>query len=339
MVAKQLGIPVIIGDAALEETLVEASVGSCRALVVVSTDDVTNLQAALNGRALQADLRVVLRLFDGDLAQRIRSTFGIFRSHSVSYLAAPAFAAVLRKRQVVATIPVGRHALLVTIVVVAKGSALAGQPVRAADQTRGVRVMALLQAGQRPRWSPAPDTVLGPGDELTVIARRAGLSWLIKQATPPPAVPTQPGPGDQPGTGATRPSTTAAPRAPQTELGLQGGHFDAEHRLLVGPVHQHVGQVGLHRGGQADVTAGLLGAAPLCSIIWVKSSGGSSLRRSSAGTARTTGSKTSVSQRCAACCSSVRSLSARYASRSLSSARAWFSSASSPVSRSSRRVW
>ncbi|MEV4536958.1 NAD-binding protein [Asanoa sp. NPDC049518] len=196
VVAKQLGIPVIIGDAALEETLVEASVSACRALVVVSTDDVTNLQAALNGRALQPDLRVVLRLFDGDLAQRIRSTFGIFRSHSVSYLAAPEFAAVLRKRQVVATVPVGRHALLVTIVVVAKGSALDGRPVRDADQTRGVRVMALLQAGQRPRWSPAPDTVLGPGDELTVIARRAGLSWLIKQAGPAPALPTQQVPED-----------------------------------------------------------------------------------------------------------------------------------------------
>ncbi|GAA1880513.1 NAD-binding protein [Asanoa iriomotensis] len=196
VVAKQLGIPVIVGDAALEETLVEASVGDCRALVVVSTDDVTNLQAALNGRALQPDLRVVLRLFDGDLAQRIRTTFGIFRSHSVSYLAAPEFAAVLRKRQVVATIPIGRHALLVTVVVVAKGSALDGQPVGAADLTRGVRVIALLKSGLRPRWSPPAETVLGPGDELTVVARRAGLSWLIKQATPPPAVPTQPGPED-----------------------------------------------------------------------------------------------------------------------------------------------
>ena len=196
VVAKQLGIPVIVGDAALEETLVEASVATCRALVVVSTDDVTNLQAALNGRALQPDLRVVLRLFDGDLAQRIRTTFSIFRSHSVSYLAAPEFAAVLRKRQVVATIPIGRHALLVTIVVVAKGSALDGRPVRAAEQDRGVRVIALLKTGQRPRWAPPPETLLGPGDELTVVARRAGLSNLIKQATPPPAVPLQPGPED-----------------------------------------------------------------------------------------------------------------------------------------------
>ena len=198
VVAKQLGIPFIVGDAALEETLVEASVADCQALVVVSTDDVTNLQAALNARSLRSNLRVVLRLFDGDLAQRIQSTFGIFRSHSVSYLAAPEFAAVLRKRQVVATIPVGRHALLVTIVVVAKDSALDGAPLSAADQVRGARVIALLQAGQRPRWSPPPETVLGPGDELTVVARRAGLSWLIKQATPAPPEPALPAQREDP---------------------------------------------------------------------------------------------------------------------------------------------
>ncbi len=63
-----MGLGELGGDAAREETLQEASVATCRALVVVSTDDVTNLQAALNGRTLQPDLRVVIRLFDGDHA-------------------------------------------------------------------------------------------------------------------------------------------------------------------------------------------------------------------------------------------------------------------------------
>ena len=106
-------MPLIVGDAALEETLRAASVQTCQALVVVSTDDVTNLQAALNARALRADLRVVLRLFDGDFAERVQKAFNIDISRSVSYLAAPAFAAAMLDRRVIATIPVGRHALLV----------------------------------------------------------------------------------------------------------------------------------------------------------------------------------------------------------------------------------
>ena len=193
-IAAQLEIPLIIGDAAREETLSEASVGTCHALVVLSTDDVTNLQAALNGRSLQPDLRVVLRLFDGDLARRIETTFGIESSHSVSYLAAPAFAAALRRRRVFATIPIERHALLVTEVIVSAGSPLDGRPIKAADQDNGVRVIAVVKAGERPLWSPPPDTPLGPGDTLMVVARRAGLGWLTKQANLPPVVtvPQQP---------------------------------------------------------------------------------------------------------------------------------------------------
>jgi Trk K+ transport system NAD-binding subunit len=194
VIAHQLGVPMIVGDAAREETLQEASVATCSALVVVSTDDVTNLQAALNGRALQPDLRVVMRLLDGDLARRIRTTFGIESSHSVSYLAAPAFAAALRKRRVFATIPIERHALLVTEVVVAPGSPLDGRTLSAADQPNGVRVIALLKVGGHPWWSPPGDTRLGAGDTLTVVVRRAGLGWLMRQSTtpPPPVVPAQP---------------------------------------------------------------------------------------------------------------------------------------------------
>jgi Trk K+ transport system NAD-binding subunit len=192
-VARRLNIPLIVGDAALEDTLRAASVGTCQALVVVSTDDVTNLQAALGGRAVNSELRVVLRLFDGDFAARIQKAFNIGISHSVSYLAAPSFAAALLNRAVIATIPIDRHALLVAEVPVAPGSPLAGRDVGAVDPPQGVRIIALTKAGQpRARWSPSPDERVGAGDRLTVVVRRAGLSWLLKQASPAPVVPAQP---------------------------------------------------------------------------------------------------------------------------------------------------
>src|SRR5262245_8619028 len=105
-VARELGVPLIIGDAWRTATLVAASVGTCQALVVASTDDVTNLETALKGLAEKPDLRVVLRLFDGEFAERVRNVFNINISRSVSYLAAPAFAAAMLGRYVIATIPV-----------------------------------------------------------------------------------------------------------------------------------------------------------------------------------------------------------------------------------------
>ncbi|WP_435055210.1 potassium channel family protein [Micromonospora aurantiaca (nom. illeg.)] len=191
--ARRLGVPLIVGDAGREETLRSASVDTCQALVVVSTDDGTNLRAALIARSLDPDLRVVLRLFDGDFAERIQQAFGIGISRSVSYLAAPAFAAALLDRAVIATIPVDRHALLVTEVPVVAGSPLDGSPLSAVARPGEVRLLAHTRPNQKADWSADPRMVIQAGDRLTVVARRAGLTALLRETTPaPPPAPTGP---------------------------------------------------------------------------------------------------------------------------------------------------
>ncbi|MEH0934310.1 NAD-binding protein [Micromonospora sp. CPCC 205543] len=196
--ARRLGVPLIVGDAAREETLRSASVESCQALVVVSTDDGVNLRAALNARALNEEVRVVLRLFDGDFAERIQKAFGIGISRSVSYLAAPAFAAALLDRAVIATIPVDRHALLVVEVPVVAGAPLDGRPLAAVARPGEVRLLGHARAGQKVDWSADPRMVITAGDRLTVVARRAGLSALLRETAPPAPPPPPAAPGGPP---------------------------------------------------------------------------------------------------------------------------------------------
>jgi Trk K+ transport system NAD-binding subunit len=192
-VAQQLGVPVIVADAAIEETLRAAGVDACQALVVVSTDDPTNLQAALNARAVRPDLRVVLRLFDDDFARRVQNAFNINISRSVSRLAAPAFAASMLDRDVLATIPVDRHALLVASVRILPGAPLDGAPLSRVDRAESVRVIGMSAADSEwVDWSPDPRRVLAAGDRVLVVARRAGLRALLEQATPPPVVIEEP---------------------------------------------------------------------------------------------------------------------------------------------------
>jgi Trk K+ transport system NAD-binding subunit len=187
-VTEQLGVPFIVGDAALEETLRGASIDTAQALVVVSTDDVTNLQAALNARAVHSDMRVVLRLFDDDFARRVQSAFNINISRSVSRLVAPAFAASLLDRDVIVTIPVDRHALLVAAVRVLPGSPLDGAALSNADRPLSVRVIGMSTSDSEwVDWSPDARRVLSAGDRVVVVARRAGLRALLEQATPPAA--------------------------------------------------------------------------------------------------------------------------------------------------------
>jgi Trk K+ transport system NAD-binding subunit len=185
--AEQLGVPLIVGDAGREETLRAASVETCKALVVLSTDDVTNLKAALNARAARPDVRVVLRLFDSDFAGRVQTAFNMDISRSVSRLVAPAFAAAMLDRDVVVTIPVDRHALLVASVQVLAGSPLERAPLRTADRPLSVRVIGLSAPDSEwVDWSPDLAHELVAGDRILVVARRAGLRILLEEATPPP---------------------------------------------------------------------------------------------------------------------------------------------------------
>ncbi|MBG0566787.1 NAD-binding protein [Actinoplanes aureus] len=184
--ARRRGIPVIVGDASSEATLQLASIDTCRALVVLSTDDPVNLQAALHARAAREDLRVVLRLFDDDFAKRVESAFQINISRSVSRLCAPVFAAALLERDVHATIPVDRHAVMVATVTVQARSSLDGAPLVHADHPGEARVIGMSAAGEEwVDWVPDRRRVLAEGDRILVVARRGGLRALVELASPP----------------------------------------------------------------------------------------------------------------------------------------------------------
>ena len=101
------GIPVFIGDARHPEVLDELRLGTARAIVAATSDDLVNLSVALNARKARPDLRVVVRLYDPDFATRVQRGFGIRFTRSVSHLAAPAFAAAAVRSEVIATVPVG----------------------------------------------------------------------------------------------------------------------------------------------------------------------------------------------------------------------------------------
>jgi Trk K+ transport system NAD-binding subunit len=192
--ARRLGVPVVIGDASKEDVLREAHLGQARTLVAVTDNDVTNLEAALHGRAMcaersaggssvGAELRVVLRLFDDDLARRVEQTFGIEVSRSVSFLAAPNFVAAMLQRQVLATIAVGRQVLLLAELPVQPGSSLVGEPLGAIGVSGRSRVVALQpHTVETLRLLPPVEHRLVGGDRLVVVATPAGLSELSARA-------------------------------------------------------------------------------------------------------------------------------------------------------------
>jgi Trk K+ transport system NAD-binding subunit len=184
--ARRLGLRVVIGETHREDILRAAGVTTCQALLSVTNSDSVNLETALHARALASDIRIVLRLGDDDLADRVQRSVGHTISRSVSYVAAPSFAAAMLEHQVLRTIAVGRHVLLIADLGVGTGSELDGTAVQAVHRTGLVRVLAVEPAGGGPvNWSPAGDLRLGAQDRLYVIATRAGLSRVLARSASP----------------------------------------------------------------------------------------------------------------------------------------------------------
>ena len=180
--AHELRIPVLTTDVRSRHVLKALNIEQARAIVCCTDDDAANLTTAFHARAVRPDLRIVLRLFDPDLAARLDRALGDYHSRSVSSLAAPAFAAAAVGRDVLATIPIGqRRVLIVARVPVEAGSPAEGQTI--ADEERaastaplgGLRVIASVE-GDAVRWTPTPDQRIAAGSELLVVATKRGLA-------------------------------------------------------------------------------------------------------------------------------------------------------------------
>lgn len=91
--ARGLGIPVIVGDASFPSTLAIAHLGSAVSVLAVSGNDASNLEIALNTRAIAPDVPIIVRYADPDFARIAQQVFDFDAVLSPAELAAPAFAA------------------------------------------------------------------------------------------------------------------------------------------------------------------------------------------------------------------------------------------------------
>lgn len=85
-------LPAIIGDARSERTLRDAGLLRAKALLSVTNDDLANLEIGLNAKALHPAMRVVLRIYDQELAQSLREQLDVHFAFSTSAVAAEVLA-------------------------------------------------------------------------------------------------------------------------------------------------------------------------------------------------------------------------------------------------------
>jgi Trk K+ transport system NAD-binding subunit len=91
--ARGFGAVLLEGSSIEEDDLVAAGVESARCLVLTEDSDLGNLHAALEAQEHNANLRIVLRMFNSELARRASSLLNNIDVLSLSALSAPTLAA------------------------------------------------------------------------------------------------------------------------------------------------------------------------------------------------------------------------------------------------------
>ena len=91
--AREAGLPVVVGRGGDPSLLHRLSLHRARALAAVTDDDLENLAIGMAARSVHADIRVVLRVGDGRLANETRSLFKLGIVRDVHRIAAALIAA------------------------------------------------------------------------------------------------------------------------------------------------------------------------------------------------------------------------------------------------------
>jgi voltage-gated potassium channel len=164
--ARELGVEVLVGDARTENYMRSLNIATARAVIIVTDDDLANLEIAMDVREIRADVPIIVRLFDQRLAQKVRQTMGIQVSLSTSMVAAPLFASAALDAHVVGTHRVGGKLLLV--VELAVGPRLSGGTTVTLTRDHGLTFVALSRNGAW-RTELAAEEAFASGDRLQVM--------------------------------------------------------------------------------------------------------------------------------------------------------------------------
>ena len=180
---RDLGIPVIFADATLPRTLDRVQLAEARAVAVLTSDDLVNLETGLAIRDQLGDraseVPVVLRLFDRTLAATVERNFDLGLARSTAALAAPWFVGAALGLDVIATFYVSSQLMLVGRLTVAPGGGLDGLAMQ--DLSARTRVVAISRAEGELEHPPRRNTRFSAGDKAYLIGPYEELLQVLRR--------------------------------------------------------------------------------------------------------------------------------------------------------------
>jgi voltage-gated potassium channel len=175
------GSPLLVGDARREALLTEANVAKARSIILATDDDLANLEIALDARHIAPGIRVVMRMFDQNMADKLGEGFNIQMAMSQSGLSASTFALAAVAPAIVSSFTVGDQLVVIQRWLVRRSGPLCGKSVGQLTTEFGVGVVELRRPNEAPRLFPPPDIPLIAGDGVVLQGPLHTLNRLWRQ--------------------------------------------------------------------------------------------------------------------------------------------------------------
>jgi Trk K+ transport system NAD-binding subunit len=162
---------VVVGNARAEETQRRAGLSGAKAVVAVTDDDLTNLGIGLAAKQARSDCRVVLRIFDGLLAEKMQGRLDVAAVLSGSAVVAPTFVGAALCPETLSGFVLGNH-----LVVLCQRKA--GAVAAASCGTAGEHVLLVTRSGEAGPRTLEPGEPPQAGDDVL------GVRWFPLSSAP-----------------------------------------------------------------------------------------------------------------------------------------------------------
>jgi hypothetical protein len=149
---------------------------------MASDNDLANLEIALDARRVSPEIRVVLRLFDQNLANKNREGLDIRLAMSQSALSAPAFTVAALDPSIVNSFVHDGYLVVTRRVDVCETQALCHKTIAEVMEAHQVGVLEHCRGDAPGSLYPSPSIELVPGDRVLLQGRFQDLEALVPRA-------------------------------------------------------------------------------------------------------------------------------------------------------------
>lgn len=184
----EAGIPTILGDASLEETLEKAGIKRAVGLITSLSKDSDNVFTVLTARELNPDLYIVSRAIDKNSHIKLKRA-GANNTISPNEIGGSRMAALMLRPSVISFLDIMTHAGEVVLdledVIISDRSSFTGQSLREVriPEKTGLIVLAIRKRlTDKMEFNPHSDELLEVGDTMIVLGKPEQVEELRKLA-------------------------------------------------------------------------------------------------------------------------------------------------------------